>query len=34
MVSRGREARYLAAALPELRAVSVALRVVQVRQVG
>lgn len=34
MVSRGREACYLAVALPELRAVSVALRVVQVRQVG
>lgn len=34
MLSKAREARYLAAALSELRAVSVALRVVQVRQVG
>ena len=34
MLSKAREARYLAAALSELRSVSVALRVVQVRQVG
>ena len=34
MLSKGREARYLAATMSELRVVSVALGVVQMRQVS